>query len=414
MPDSKASLLDQLHVDRRVELRRGSSRGGITWIVVATLLIVAAAGARLMMTRSSAIPVRVATAKPTATAPRGASTLDGSGYIVARRQATVSAKITGRVVAVFIEEGQQVAKGFLIARLDDSNVRGVLEQAVAQIDHLEASLHAAQVAADDARPIYQRNVRQREAGLISAQDLDVATATYNTTVSNLEVAKRAAAVARASLVIAQQNEDDTLIRAPFAGVVTVKAAQAGEIVSPVSAGGGFTRTGIGTIVDMNSLELDVDVSEQFISRVQAGQPATVTLNAYPESAIAAVVIAVVPTADRAKATVKVRIGFLAKDPRILPEMGARVSFLDATPAATDRETTKVAPAVIVPTDAVQGSGDHAVVFVLNGDVVRRSPVRLGARVDDGQVILSGLTEGARVVVGGLDGLTDGAKVKPAP
>lgn len=253
--------------------------------------------------------------------------LDASGYVVARRQATVSAKTTGRVTEVLIEEGQAVQQDEIIARLDDTNSRAALTQAKALLGQAEASREAARVALDDARRIYTRNDQQHAAGVISAQDFDNARAAFNAAESDYAVKQKAAEVARAGLGLAQRAQEDTIVRAPFAGVVTVKAAQPGEIVSPISAGGGFTRTGIGTIVDMTSLEVEVDVNENFINRVRPGQKATIRLNAYPDWEIPAEVIAVIPTADRAKATVKVRVGFKQRDARVLPEMGARVAFL---------------------------------------------------------------------------------------
>ena len=217
--------------------------------------------------------------------------------------------------------------GEIIARLDDTNSRAALEKAEAQLAQAEASREAAKVAFDDARRIYTRNAQQHQAGVISAQDFDNARAAFNIAQSEYAVRRKAVDVARAGLAVAQRAQEDTIVRAPFGGVVTVKAAQPGEIVSPISAGGGFTRTGIGTIVDMASLEVEVDVNENFINRVRPGQQATIRLNAYPDWEIPAEVIAVIPTADRAKATVKVRVGFKQRDERVLPEMGARVSFL---------------------------------------------------------------------------------------
>jgi len=259
--------------------------------------------------------------------PASGSALDASGYVVARRQATVSAKTTGRVTEVLIEEGQQVQQDEIIARLDDTNTRAALAQAEAQLAQARASLEASKVALDDARRIYTRNEQQHAAALISAQDFDNARAIFNAAQSDFSVRQKAVDVARAGLTLAQRAQEDTIVRAPFAGIVTVKAAQPGEIVSPISGGGGFTRTGIGTIVDMASLEVEVDVNENFIHRVRPGQKATIRLNAYPEWEIPAEVIAVIPTADRAKATVKVRVGFKQRDERVLPEMGARVSFM---------------------------------------------------------------------------------------
>jgi RND family efflux transporter MFP subunit len=216
-------------------------------------------------------------------------------------------------------------------------------------------------------------------------------------------------VAHSALTVAQRLFEDMTVRAPFDGVVTVKAAQPGEMISPNSAGGGFTRTGICTIVDMDSLEVEVDVSENFISRVHAGQPAAIKLNAYPDWQIPAEIIAVIPTADRAKATVQVRVAFKEKDERVVPEMGARVSFFNATPAETG--TSPPSPGVIVPPEAVQASGDTGTVFVIRGDKVERRAVRLGARNTDGQTILSGITAADRLAVGDFTQLSDGARVQ---
>ena len=246
--------------------------------------------------------------------------------MVARRQATISATVGGRITEVLIDEGSHVERNQVIARLDDGPFRLALAQVNAQAAAARAQLQAAQAAFDNAQPIHARNQKQQAAGFLSAQDFDNARAAYDAARTALEVQQRAVGVADAALAAAQRNLTDTVIRAPFTGVVTYKGAQPGEIVSPAAAGGGYTRTGICTVVDMDSLEVEVDVSENFINRVSAAQPATVRLNAYPDWGIPAYVIAVVPTADRSKATVKVRIGFKTRDARILPEMGARVAF----------------------------------------------------------------------------------------
>ncbi len=249
--------------------------------------------------------------------------------------------------------------------------------------------------------------------MISAQSFDTAKAAYDSTRTSRDVAARAVEVAEARLALAERNLDDTVVRAPFTGIVTVKAAQEGEMVSPISAGGGFTRTGIGTIVDMSSLEVEVDVSENFINRVHADQPAGVKLNAYPDWSIPARVIAIIPTAERAKATVKVRVGFDVGDPRILPEMGARVAFLsdpndDATAKGGAPSTQR---ALLVPEGAVQSNGDTGVVFVVADRNVEKRTVRLGERSAAGQIVLSGLTVGTRVVIGDFARLTDGTAVR---
>jgi RND family efflux transporter MFP subunit len=252
--------------------------------------------------------------------------LDASGYVVAQRQATVSAKNMFKVRELLVEAGQTVKAGDIVARMDDSNIRAALEAAQAQLAQATAGLEAARVALADARPIFERNQQQRAAQVISAQDFDAAKITYDNAQTTYAAQQATVAVARANLAVAQRNEDDTIVKAPFSGVVTDRAAQAGEIVSPMATSG-YTRTGICTIVDMDSLEAQVDVSESFINRVRPGQPAVVHLNAYPDWAIPGKVVAIIPTADRSKATVKVRVGFDVRDPRILPEMGARVSFL---------------------------------------------------------------------------------------
>jgi RND family efflux transporter MFP subunit len=406
----KSALLNQLRIDRSAEPDEDTGGRGKIYAAIG-VAVVLIAGAAYWFTRPTGIPIKVATATAIAGASqaRGASTLDASGYIVARRQATVSSKITGKVMQVLIEEGQRVEKDEVIARIDDSNTRASLGQAQAQLAQAEANAHAAKVAFDNAKPIFERNRKQIAQGVISAQSFDTAKSTYDAAEAALAVSQRAVEVARAMVLTAQQNQNDTVIRAPYAGVVTVRAAQAGEIVSPMSAGGGFTRTGIGTIVDMDSLELEVDVSENFINRVQPKQPASVKLNAYPEWDIPAEVIAVIPTADRAKATVKVRIGFKVKDPKILPEMGARVSFLDNSSNGT--ATAAAAPAVLIPSEAVQVTGDTGVVYLVNENKVERRAVRLGAKNGEGQIVLAGLSAGAKVAVGDLALLTDQAEVQ---
>jgi len=331
----QAELLNRLRLERDEPAAPSRAKLAKFLIVGAAAVGIAAAGAAGM--RFAAEPAEqtgVAAAEesappksPSAAAAPLFSILDASGYVVARRQATVSAKITGKVVAVLIEEGQRVEAGEVIARLDDANARAQVAHAAAQVEQQNANLTAAHVAFANAGPMFDRNRAQFAAAFISAQSFDDAKASYDAAQAGLFVATRALGVAEASLDVAQRNLDDTVVRAPFGGIVTVKAAQEGEMVSPVSAGGGFTRTGIGTVVDMDSLEVEVDVSESFISRVATGQPVAITLNAYPDRRMPGHVVAIIPTADRAKATVKVRVGFDERDAGVLPEMGARVAFL---------------------------------------------------------------------------------------
>jgi RND family efflux transporter MFP subunit len=328
---NSAALLDQLRLDRSAEPTARRTRKRLPWIVgaVAAAAVAVAVWFAVAAREPAAAddaPAPAVVAVPSVDAAAPTSVLDASGYVVARRQATVSAKITGKVVEVLIEEGQRVETGDVIARLDDANARAAAAQAAAQVEQRRAELAAVGVALENAAPTFDRSRLQFAAAVISAQSFDDAKASYDAARNSFAVAARALDVASANLALTERNLDDTVVRAPFDGIVTVKAAQEGEMVSPISAGGGFTRTGIGTIVDMGSLEVEVDVSENFISRVETGQPVAITLNAYPDRRIPGRVVAIIPTADRAKATVKVRVGFEQRDAEVLPEMGARVAF----------------------------------------------------------------------------------------
>ncbi|MEA3139415.1 MAG: hypothetical protein QOK23_1584 [Gammaproteobacteria bacterium] len=407
----KAALLNQLRIDRT--LKPPSSGKGKWWITAAVLLMAAAGIWYLLRPTGLPITTAVAQALPDGSKPNGgASLLDASGYIVARRRATVSSKVTGKIVKVMLEEGQRVEEGEVIARLDDANWRASLAQSRAQLQQAEANVDSAETAFDDAKPIFERSEKQKAAAVISLQSFDESHAQFNVARNNLLIARRGLEAARAGVEVAQRNLDDTVIRAPFAGIVTEKAAQPGEMVSPMSAGGGFTRTGIGTIVDMDSLEVEVDVSENFINRVRPQQPVTIKLNAYPDWDIPGSVIAMIPTADRAKATVKVRIAIKQKDPRIIPEMGARVAFLSEKQSGTSGPDKSVAPGVVVPSDAVvTGGGDTNIVYVVHGSSVERRAVRLGGKMSSGQIITAGLEVGNTVALGDLSKLSDGAHVR---
>ncbi len=403
----KTDLLDKLRLDRNAARQRPPSR--LAWPVVGVLLLAGlGAGAYLLLRPADAVRVGFAVARAPQVG-KSASLLDASGYVVARRQATVAAKITARVTEILIEEGQHVAGGQIMARLDDSNIHAALVQAEAQRRQAEANLSAARVALADEAPIFKRRQDLNVKGWVATADLDEERAKFDAAEENVKVSEQALAVANASLAMAERNQEDTVVRAPYAGVITVKAAQPGEVVSPLSAGGGFTRTGIGTLVDMDSLEVEVDVGENFIDRVRPDQDAQVRLNAYPDQPIAAYVIAIIPTADRSKATVKVRVGFRQKDARILPEMGARVSFL--APAAADRAQGAAPAGLLVPAGAVLGSGDTAAVFVVKGERVERRPVKLGAKSGEEQTVLGGLALGETVATGDLAKLVEGTKVK---
>jgi RND family efflux transporter MFP subunit len=411
---SREGLVGQLKIDRDGEppRRRRRREGGGRWLMIGALavvgVLVVAAAAWFVITRPDLPTIETTTAKSAwSGAAQGGALLDASGYVVARREATVSAKVTGKVERVLIQEGEHVTAGQVIATLDDSNAKAALEQASAQAQSADAAIRVAQVTLAEQTPKFQRSRTLHGGGWLSDDDLDTARAAFDAAQQNLTLAQRQAAAARATVEVYRRNEDDTVVRAPFTGVVTGLAAQPGEIVAPV-AGGGFTRTGICTIVDMDSLEVDVDVAESFISRVTPGMPASIKLNAYPDWEIPAQVITVIPTADRSKATVAVRVGFKTRDARIVPEMGAHVAFLSAAPSAA----SGAARAVVVPPDAVQTEDSgQSVVFVISGGKAERRAVRLGDRNAEGQIIVAGLAPGEAVAVEGADHLKDGAAVK---
>ena len=417
--NDKSALLNQLRIDRS-SAPPPPDRGWLKWLGLAIVVLLLAGLAGWWLSRPSGVPVKVATAQALkgaagSGAAAGASLLDASGYVVARRQATVAAKITGKVTEVLIEEGRHVKAGDVIGRLGDTNIRAGYDQATAQLHYAQANLAQVKVQLGNAERNYKRVQGLVAEHYVSESDLDTARTNYDNLTAQLATAQSNVKVSQEGVQVAQRNLDDTVVRAPFDGVVTTKDAQPGEMVSPISAGGGFTRTGMGTIVDMDSLEVEVDVNESFINRVHSDQPATVRLNAYTDWEIPAYVIAVIPTADRSKATVKVRVGFKVKDPRILPEMGARVAFLsEAAPETAGAPPPK--PGVLVPPEAVQSSGpssgDAGIVYVLRGeDTVERRAVRLGASGSDGQTVLSGLSAGERVAIGDFARLADGAKIK---
>jgi RND family efflux transporter MFP subunit len=404
--DDKSTLLNQLRIDRGGQST--PSGAGKLWLAGIVTVLSLAAMAAWFWTRPGAVRVHAASAQAIAGGTSEGSILDASGYVVARRQATVASKITARMVELDIEEGDHVKAGQIIAKLDDTNIRAALNQSSAQLDFAKASLAETQVNLANAQRDYERQKSMLQGHFVSQAAVDNAQTTFDGLRAQLATQRSNVDVVAEGMKVAQRNLDDTIVRAPFAGIVTVKAAQPGEMVSPISAGGGFTRTGIGTIVDMDSLEFQVDVNENFINKVRPDQKVSAKLNAYPDWQIPGHVIAVIPTADRSKGTVTVRIALDQKDSRVLPEMGVRVSFLAEPTQGAD---SKPAVGVNVPIKAVQASGETGVVFILRGDIVERRAVRLGASSGDNATVLSGLSAGDRVAVGDFTQLKDGAKVR---
>jgi RND family efflux transporter MFP subunit len=405
--------LASLKIDR--DSRPADRARTLPWALVALVPVAAFAAWWFLHERPIEVEVATATPAPTGAQARGTAVLDASGYVVARREATVSSKVTGKIAAVLIEEGMEVAQGQVLARLDDASLQPELELARTQLRARETERQEIRVRLTEAERALARVKRLRADSLISEADLDKAQAERDALAARLDALAGTIEVAAATVRVYEQQLGDLTVRAPFAGVIVSKDAQPGEMVSPVSAGGGFTRTGIATLVDMDSREIEVDVNEAFINRVSAGQRTEATLDAYPDWRIASHVINIVPTADRQKATVRVRIAFDELDPRILTNMGVKVSFLEAAPTAaavTANTGSATLPAVRVPATAVVREGDTTFVWRLRDDSVERIAVRSG-RERDGQIdLLSGITAGDTVVVRPVAGLAPGAAVVP--
>jgi len=402
---SNADLLNSLKIDRNAAPPASSRKGLWIGVAVAAAVVVIAGGAfALRGGKAMAVQVTEATAIG-AGGSSNASVLDATGYVVARRMATVSAKVTGKVREILIEEGQHVETGQVLARLDpvDANAQRTLSAAqlsAAQSQSASVQAQLKQAEADAAR--LSSLVKQQ---LVSRAQFDQAIAARDALRAQLVTSQRNAQVARDGLQIAANGVDNTIVRAPFAGVVIAKAAQPGEIVSPLSAGGGFTRTGIGTIVDMDSLEVEVDVNEAFLQKVVADAPTIITLNAYPDWKIPGKVIAIIPTADRSKATVKVRVAFGEKDARVLPDMGARVAFLPVQDSATS-SAPKIS-GVLIPSNAVLGSDT---VFVLKDGAIARRNVKVSGNGAELKVE-SGVIAGETVVLEPQSSWADGLRVR---
>jgi RND family efflux transporter MFP subunit len=410
--------LDSLRMDRPTleAAAHGRARPWVIGGVIVLLLVVAVVA--WFATRPAAIEVGIAAVRMeqgAARAASGGSVLSASGYVVAERVTVASSKVTGMVREVLIEEGMEVKAGQVVARLDDSTARKQVDLARSQLNSARLAVAESEARYTEAERSVRRNRTMREQNLTSEATLDAAEAEFESAKARLATARSEVEVAARSAALAEQNLADYTIRAPFSGVVVSKNAQVGEMISPVSAGGGFTRTGICAIVDMASLEVEVDVNESYINRVVSGQPVEAVLDAYPEWRIPARVSRIVPTADRQKATVRVRIEFDALDPRILPDMGVQVSFFEAPSTAS-----AVAPAadsapprrrLLVPASAVVQRDGSDVVFVVHDDVVERRAVSVGRASRDEVEVTGGLDEGESVVVAPPAELADGARIK---
>jgi RND family efflux transporter MFP subunit len=390
--------------------RAGSRRGGWIALVIFAVVALAAGGGWFWMQRVQAAPVKTATVTSVSGPGAAAGTvLNASGYVVARRRATVSSKVTGKVLEIFIEEGKAVKRGQVLARLDDSQMRAGLNVARAQVAAAKSAAAEDEARLREAERQYARLSQLVKEKVVGRAEVETAEASVESLKARIAMARQQVEVAERQVTAQETDLADTIVRAPFDGIAISKDAQPGEMISPVSAGGGFTRTGICTIVDMSSLEIEVDVSETYINRVKPNQPVEAVLDAYPDWRIPASVITTVPTADRQKATVRVRIGFEKLDPRILPDMGVKTSFLEErAPAQAD---VPVRARLLVPKTAVRTDGGQSIVFVVREDRVERRAVKVGAAQGDQVEVVSGLNSGDRIVVEGHDSLADGTRVK---
>ncbi len=403
MSDLKKDL-DALRIEREPD-RPGVGRW-VSWILFLVVLATAGFAGWRWLTRERPVEVEVTTVTERAAGTQ-AAVLNASGYVTARRRATVSSKITGKVIEVNVEEGKAVREGQVLARLDDSTAKAALALATAQAESARRAVAENEVHLAQAR-LTQGRVEQLVKNRVASQsELDQAKSEVEATEARINALREQINVADRQVELQRTDLDNTIIRAPFTGIAVTKDAQPGEMVSPVSAGGGFTRTGICTIVDMRSLEIDVDVNESYINRVRPSQQVSAVLDAYPDWQIPGHVITMVPTADRQKATVLVRIAFEKLDPRILPDMGVKVTFLrdaeeSAAPAA--------APTALVPKATVRTEGETSWVFIVSGETVEQRAIKIGGSDGDRLEVLAGLHAGDRVVVSPPPELKAGAKI----
>ena len=385
---------------------------GRSWLwpgIVAAIVVVAIAWWAFLRPGSAAVLVETDVARKPPSVAAASSVLDASGYVVARRQATVSSKVTGKVKEVFIEEGMRVEADQVVALLDDSTQQAQLALAVSQAESARAALAEIEAQLRNARLERDRLRDLAERDLTSKSSLDKAEAVYDELAARLGTGEENVEVAESSVALAEDAVSNMTIRAPFAGMVVSKNAQPGEMISPVSAGGGFTRTGICTIIDTDSLEIEVDVNESYIQRVSAGQRVSAVLDAYPSWRIPAEVIAIVPTADRQKATVRVRIGFLERDERVLRDMGVKVSFLGDQ---AQEDVVAEVQGVMIPGEALRADAEGDFVWLVRGDRVERRSIVLGGARDRPQVLVSsGLVAGDTIVRSADGPLTGGQSVR---
>jgi HlyD family secretion protein len=377
------------------------------------LAIIAGAAFTVKARAVPTVQVVTATASGTGAAPvGGATSVTANGYVVARTKASVSAKTAGRLAYLGVSEGSYVKRGNVIARLDNADFQAAVAQAQANIASADASVIEAtsdrdQLGREAGR---LRDIRTSNPTLVSTQDLEAATSRAAQADARLNAAAARKRSAEAGLRMAEASNENTIIRAPFTGTVLRKDAEVGEVVAP-SVGGGLTRGAVVTMADLTTLEVEVDVNEAYIARIGNGRPARITLDAYPDTTFRGAVRQVVPTADRQRATVQVKVSIDDHDPRILPEMGAKVDFLEPDVPRAAGSPAPVRTTIRVPAAAVRREGSASVVWVVRGDRLAKRPVTTGPVSGGFLEIRSGLNGGEQLLVGGVDAPAEGMRVK---
>lgn len=402
--NDKSDLLAQLRIDRDDRPRENFRW---RWVIVTMGIALITVSAVWLLAEPEPLPVRVQMARMAMIDPGATSVLDATGYVKARRYATVSSKVTGKVIEVLVEEGMKVEKDEVVARLDDSNQQKAM--ALYQAELVSAKTFVAETNArlTEAKLTLERTAELAQKKLVSAAAFDTARANFESLQAQQATREAGVVLAQRRIAIEQQSLDDLILRAPFTGVVISKDSQPGEMISPVSAGGGFTRTGICTLVDMSSLEIEVDVNEAYIQRVQPEQRVQATLEAYPDWKVPARVIAIIPTADRQKATVKVRIAFQQLDPRILPDMGVKVAFMNGESAAQGEPQQQ---GIRVPASAIRTQSGERFIFIVKDKVAYQRRVQLSGNFGTEVYVSEGLNPGEDYVVEMPTDLQDGDRV----
>ena len=398
--------LNKLTIDKERYATSGrSGRGMRFWVIVALIVILLVGGIwRWIVNRS--VEVEVATVSlvyPSQTF----SLLNASGYVVAQRKSAVSSKATGRLEWLGVEEGSVVRRGELLARLENRDVAASKDQAAANLAVARDQLEQALVEQKDAARALSRSRELISEGIIAQADYDTAEARYNRAVAASAAARAAIRGAQAGLSGAEATLDYTLIRAPFDGVVLTKNADVGDIVSPLAAAAN-AKAAVVTLADMGSLQVEADVSEANLGKVRAGQPCEILLDALPEARFRGVLHTIVPTADRSKGSVLVKVRFLDSDKRILPEMSAKVAFLER-----EVQPGEGKPRVALPPASIAKRDGKDVVFVVTGDKVVQTPVTVGAKLGDMVEVVSGVKAGERIAIKPLDKLRDQSRIKTA-